>query len=509
MRRWRAAVCGLAAVTCGAGLGEAVAVLTGAASPIGAIGDAVIDATPPWAKELAISLFGTADKAVLVVSVCLVMLAIAAGAGIWDARRPPAGRIVVATAALVGVAVVLTRPDAAPLDAVPAVLAGVVSVCLLGPLIQRAAPVDAALSSGATDAAGVSRRSFVAWTAGAGALGVLAGLGALAVRLGGSAAQAVRSAIRLPAPAVTAPPVPPGAALAVEGLGPLITPNADFYRIDTALLVPEVDPSTWSLRIHGLVDHEVALSWQELLALPLEESTTTLMCVSNPVGGELIGNAVWLGYPIRHLLALARPQPGADMVLSTSADGFTASTPLEVLTDDRNAILAVGMNGEPLPPEHGFPVRMVVPGLYGYVSATKWVVDLEVTRFADAKAYWTRNGWSERGPVKLSSRIDVPRAGAALAAGDRVIAGVAWKQHTGVGGVEVQVDGGPWTPAVLATAISADTWVQWSLPWRAERGSHTIRCRATGADGEQQTGEVRPVVPDGATGWDEISVQVG
>ncbi|MFT4306752.1 MAG: molybdopterin-dependent oxidoreductase, partial [Microbacterium sp.] len=321
------------------------------------------------------------------------------------------------------------------------------------------------------------------------------------------AVTAVRDALSLPA-AVSTATVPASAELGISGLSPVITPNSDFYRIDTAIVVPEVDPAGWSLRIHGLVANEVTLGWDDLLALPLEESVTTLTCVSNEVGGDLVGTALWLGYPIRELLAQAVPDADADMVLSTSVDGFTAGTPLETLTDDRNAILAVGMNGDPLPIAHGFPVRMVVPGLYGYVSATKWVVDLEVTRFADATAYWTDRGWSERGPIKLASRIDVPRSGASVDAGSAVIAGVAWQQHTGVAGVEVQVDDGAWQQATLATAISDDTWVQWTLPWEPASGTHTIRCRATNADGQTQTAVVAAPAPDGATGWHEISVTV-
>jgi DMSO/TMAO reductase YedYZ molybdopterin-dependent catalytic subunit len=230
--------------------------------------------------------------------------------------------------------------------------------------------------------------------------------------------------------------------------------------------------------------------------------------VSNEVGGELIGNAVWLGYPIRELLARAAPTADADMVLSRSVDGFTASTPLEVLQDEREAILALGMNGEPLPLEHGFPVRMVVPGLYGYVSATKWVVELEVTRFDRARAYWSDRGWSERGPIKISSRIDVPRSGQGLDAGTVTVAGVAWHQHTGIEAVEVQVDDGEWRDATLATAISVDTWVQWHYDWDAEPGQHTLRVRAISTDGEVQTAERAPVAPDGATGLHERSFEV-
>ncbi|HEY9365210.1 MAG TPA: molybdopterin-dependent oxidoreductase, partial [Agromyces sp.] len=322
------------------------------------------------------------------------------------------------------------------------------------------------------------------------------------------AVTAVRNALRLPAPAVAASAVPSGAELALPGLARVVTPNDSFYRIDTALIVPEIDPADWSLRITGMVERDVTITWDELLALPLEESYTTLACVSNEVGGSLIGNAKWLGYPIRDLLARAAPTAEADMVLSRSIDGFTASTPLEVLTDDRAAILAVGMNDEPLPLEHGFPVRMVVPGLYGYVSATKWVTELKVTRFDADQAYWSTRGWSERGPIKLQSRIDVPRRAQGLKAGDTVIAGVAWQPHVGVSGVEVQIDEGEWMPATLATAISDDTWVQWSLPWTATEGDHLIRCRATSATGEVQTDARAHPAPDGATGWHERFITV-
>ncbi|HEX7835707.1 MAG TPA: molybdopterin-dependent oxidoreductase, partial [Pseudolysinimonas sp.] len=265
------------------------------------------------------------------------------------------------------------------------------------------------------------------------------------------------------------------------------------------------DPSTWSVRITGEVENEIELTWAELIALPLEESVTTLMCVSNEVGGDLIGTAVWLGYPIREVLKRAKPAAGADMVLSRSIDGFTAGTPLSVLQeDDRNAIFAIGMNGEPLPEEHGFPVRMVVPGLYGYVSATKWVVELEVTRFDRASAYWTDRGWGAKGPIKIESRIDVAkRDGDAI-----VIAGVAWHQHTGISRVELQVDDDPWIDAELAEAISIDTWVQWRSRLELPAGDHTVRVRATGADGNTQTEDVADVVPDGATGYHTVQISI-
>ncbi|MFE1646849.1 molybdopterin-dependent oxidoreductase [Microbacterium sp. P01] len=491
-------IAGVAAVVLGAGLGElTAAILSPGSSPFASIGSAMIDLAPAWAKDTAIALFGTNDKAALLVGIAIVLLVVAAGAGVLERVRPPWGRAVVLLVGLAGAIAAMTRADSGLLSWVPSAVAGVAASVVLWFLLRPDAPPAPQ---------GEDRRNFLAWSGGTIAVGVLAAIGGSALRAGTRSVEAVRSALRLPAPAVVAPAVPASASLNVEGLSPVITPNADFYRIDTALIVPQLDTAGWSLRIYGMVEQEVTITWDELLALPLEESYTTLTCVSNEVGGDLIGNALWLGYPIRELLKRAAPTSDADMVLSRSSDGFTASTPIEALTDDRNAILAVGMNGEPLPAEHGFPVRMVVPGLYGYVSATKWVTELQVTRFADARGYWTDRGWSDRGPIKLESRIDVPRGNAPV--GASVIAGVAWHQHVGVSGVEVQVDDGAWQQATLATAISDDTWVQWSLPWDASSGAHTIRCRATSVDGEVQTPDQAPPAPDGATGWDEVTVQV-
>ncbi|TGY78657.1 molybdopterin-dependent oxidoreductase, partial [Cellulomonas shaoxiangyii] len=324
----------------------------------------------------------------------------------------------------------------------------------------------------------------------------------------GRGVQAVRDAVRLPAPARPAAAPPADVQVDVDGAEPWATPPATFYRIDTALVVPQVDPSTWRLRLHGLVEQEVELTWDELLGAGLVEAWVTLACVSNPVGGDLVGNQRWLGLPVRDLLARARPTAGADMVLSRSVDGFSASTPLEALTDDRDALLAVAMDGAPLPPEHGFPVRLVVPGLYGYVSATKWVTELEVTRFDAAEAYWTRRGWSERGPVKTQSRIDVPRGGTTVPAGDVVVAGTAWAQHRGITQVQVRVDDGPWRDADLAGDGGVDTWRQWRWTWRgASAGSHRLHVRAWDPQGPQ-TGAPQGVVPDGATGYHRVDVTV-
>jgi DMSO/TMAO reductase YedYZ molybdopterin-dependent catalytic subunit len=301
--------------------------------------------------------------------------------------------------------------------------------------------------------------------------------------------------------------VPQGANVDVPDMPPWMTPADDFYRIDTAIYVPAVRPQEWQLRIHGLVDREVVIDYEQLIARRMTEAWVTICCVSNDVGGSLIGNAWWSGVRVADLLREAGVQPGADAVLQTSDDGWTCGTPLGVLTDDRNAMLAVAMNGEPLPVDHGFPVRTVVPGLYGYVSACKWVVDLKVTRFADISAYWTDRGWSELGPVKISSRIDVPRDGGEIAASGGRVAGVAWAQHTGIERVEVSVDDGDWQAAELARVPDDDTWVQWVATLDLEPGDHALRVRATDKDGLVQTGEEQGALPDGATGWHTIDVR--
>lgn len=512
VRAWLpAALAGVASVALGLGAAElAAALVAPTASPVFVVGSLLIDLAPSWAKETAIALFGTGDKAALLTGIGIALLVVSAAAGVLQWRRPPIGRLVIAAGAIFGVAAAVSRSGAGILDAIPSTVAAVVAVLALGFLLRKApeapstpsGPAPAAAAARATSS-DPSRRAFLGWAGGAAALGALGAAAGTLLQSGARAATAVRDTFILPRPAVAAPAIPAAAELGIPGLASVITPNTEFYRIDTALQIPRIDPSTWSLRITGEVEQEVELTWAELIALPLEESVTTLMCVSNEVGGDLIGTARWLGYPIREVLARARPLPGADMVLSRSIDGFTAGTPLPVLLEeDRNAIFAIGMNGEALPAEHGFPVRMVVPGLYGYVSATKWVVELEVTRFDRASAYWTDRGWGEKGPIKIQSRIDVVRGGT----GDMTIAGVAWHQHTGISGVEVRVDGGAWREAVLAEAISIDTWVQWRFDFEPSAGDHDVEVRAIGADGEVQTGDVAGVLPDGATGYHSVRV---
>ena len=320
--------------------------------------------------------------------------------------------------------------------------------------------------------------------------------------------QAVESTRRLLKLPVSSGTVPAGAETGIAGMTPWRVPNQEFYRIDTALVVPAVDPGEWKLRIHGLVDREVTITYAELLKRQLTETWVTICCVSNPVGGDLIGNAWWSGVRIADLLKEAGVKPEADAVKQTSKDGWTCGTPIEALTDGRDALLAVGMNGGPLPIDHGFPVRMIVPGLYGYVSATKWLVDLELTTFESYDPYWVQRGWTRDGPIKTMARIDSPKPLARVSAGTVAVAGVAWAQHHGIDGVEVRIDGGHWQAARMAAVDTIDTWRQWVLEWDAPAGNHTIEARATDATGGTQTEARAEPFPNGATGWHSVVMTV-
>jgi DMSO/TMAO reductase YedYZ molybdopterin-dependent catalytic subunit len=506
---WPFAAAGAAAAALLFGIAELVAAFFApVSSPLVAVGAAFIDITPAWLKDFAIDTFGTADKPALFASMGIVAVLAAAALGVLARHRMAlAATAVGALAVLIGV-VVLSRPGAGWADLIPTLAGAVTGITALWWLVRCAHRTPAEQDPDDELAPRVSRTVFLRGAGFTVVGAVLAAAGGRALSAVGNTATQVRQALRLPAARRAAAALPAGVGAEVPGMPQFVTPNAQFYRIDTALAVPEIDPTGWQLRVHGMVEEEFALSFAELLDLDLQESWVTLTCVSNPVGGDLAGNAKWLGYPLRELLARARPHPGADMVLSTSADGFSASTPLEAMTDGRNALLAIGMNGEPLPLEHGFPVRLVVPGLYGYVSATKWVVDLEVTRFADRTAYWTERGWSERGPIKLASRIDVPRGFQTVPAGPTVLGGTAWAQGSGIDRVEVQLDDGPWRQADLAIEATVDTWRQWSLAWDAPPGQHTARVRAANRAGERQTAERADTVPNGASGWHEVRFRV-
>jgi DMSO/TMAO reductase YedYZ molybdopterin-dependent catalytic subunit len=473
----------------------------GQPSPVLAVGAAFVDRTPLWLKDVAVSTFGTNDKLALFVGMALVLAVVCAAIGVLAARRRTAGFVAFAVVGALGAAAVVSRPGSRPLDIVPTLVGTMAGLWALSTLLRWGSRAEQGRS-------GLDRRRLL--LGGAGVAVAAAASSAVGQLLGGRANAVARARADVIVPMVPTPvSVPAAAQLQVPGITPYVVPNAEFYRIDTALVVPQVDTRGWKLRVHGLVDREVEIDWDTLMAKPMQEALVTLTCVSNEVGGDLAGNAVWTGWPIRELLAMAGPQRGADMVLSTSIDGFTAGTPLQALTDNRNALLAVAMNGEPLPVEHGFPVRMVVPGLYGYVSATKWVVDLKVTTFAADVAYWTPRGWSERGPIKTASRIDVPASGDRVKPGTVAVAGVAWAQHRGIRAVEVRVDDGPWQPARLAAEPTVDSWRQWVFKWDAAKGNHTLTVRAVDGTGAVQTSRVAPPAPDGASGWHSVTVTAG
>ncbi|HET6214711.1 MAG TPA: molybdopterin-dependent oxidoreductase, partial [Micromonosporaceae bacterium] len=455
----------------------------------------------------AISLFGTHDKIALQIGTVVLLAAVAALIGVLTLRHWWYGAAGIAAFGVIGVAAAVSRPAASATWALPSLIGTAAALGALRWLLpSAAAATEPATEPDAVPAAG-ARRRFLAQVGLVTGGAMVAGFGGrqLSTRRGVAAA---RDDVVLPAPSSTAPAAPAGADLRIADLAPYVTGNDDFYRIDTALVVPQVDPNSWRLRISGRVRKPLELTFAQLLARPMVERYITLCCVSNEVGGDLISNALWLGVPVKDLLDEAGPRDGADQVVSRSADGFTCGTPTAVLQDGRDAILAVGMNGEPLPVAHGFPVRMVVPGLYGYVSACKWIVSMELATFAEFDAYWIRRGWAEQGPIKTQSRIDVPRRGKDVPAGQVTVAGVAWAQHRGIGKVEVSVDRGDWHEATLADAVSIDTWRQWSWAWPAAPGRHTLQVRATDATGETQPGEERPIFPDGATGWDTMEVTV-
>ncbi|MFC7247453.1 molybdopterin-dependent oxidoreductase [Catellatospora aurea] len=507
--RGRAMVAGVVSAAVAVGLGELVAVWTGPRSaPLIAVGGAVIDLVPEPVKAAAISVFGVYDKIALLVGTSLLLVVFAALVGLAARRDFRWGVAGIGLFGLIGVAAALTRPNAGVVAFLPAAVGAAAAVGVLGALLDVAARTEDLPDSPATAVSrAAGRRRFLRLS--------VAGIGAAAVAgfVGRSLAarkdvQQARAAVALPQPASPAPALPGTVDPPVAGLSEYVTPNGDFYRIDTALVVPQVDPATWQLRIHGRVARPITLNFEQLLARPMIERYVTLACVSNEVGGDLIGNARWLGVPLKDLLDEAGPLDGADQVVSRSVDGWNCGTPTALLRDGRDAMLAVAMNGEPLPVEHGFPVRMVVPGLYGYVSATKWVTELELSSFADFDAYWVRRGWSAQGPIKTESRIDTPREGGTVTAGTVTVAGVAWAQHRGVTAVEVRVDDGPWQPADLAGTVSPDTWRQWTFRWDAAPGEHTLAVRAADTSGQVQTEARADPAPDGATGWHTISVQV-
>ncbi|WP_346622727.1 molybdopterin-dependent oxidoreductase [Blastococcus montanus] len=513
MSRGRAALAGIAAVAVALGVEElAAGLIPSAPSLIISIGDTFIDSVPGWLEQWAIATLGTADKPVLIGGILVVAALLGAALGVLARRWFVLAAGGIALFATLGVVAALAD-DRSPvfLSALVGVLGAVAGVALLYVLV-RVLPSRQLPPEPTTDADGtpvlspVDRRRFLAVTGSATLLGVLAGVAGYLLS-GRERLGELRAAIRLPVPVEQAGPVPPGADLEIPGLTPLFIPNEEFYRIDTALRVPVIDPADWQLEIRGMVDDPFTLTYAELMELPQIEADITLACVSNEVGGDLVGNARWQGVPLRPLLERAGLQEGATQLVGRSVDGFTAGFPVLTALDLEEAMVAVAMNGEPLPAEHGFPARLVVPGLYGYVSATKWLSAIELTDW-DVDGYWIPRGWAKEGPIKTQARIDVPRRGAAVVPGRQPIAGVAWAPTRGIEAVEVSIDDGPWQRAELAESLDVDCWRQWYLPWEATPGRHVIAARATDGLGEVQTDERTPVAPDGASGYPVIEVVV-
>jgi DMSO/TMAO reductase YedYZ molybdopterin-dependent catalytic subunit len=494
------AVLGVLAAGAALGAGELVAAFTGAATaPALVVGSALINLAPHAVKDFAVREFGTDDKLVLLGGVFTALVALAAVAGIVAVRRLWLGAAMIVALGVLGMLAAATGPVATGVSVLPSLCAAIAGMATLTTLVRvhrrgRAATV-------------LSRRRLLI------AGGAVAGFAAAAA-IGGRFLQsafdtvtASRDRIRLPKPASPAPELPAGYRFPIDGLTPFVTPNRDFYRVDTALALPQVPTEQWSLTVHGMVDRPIRLSYNDILAMPLSERDITLSCVSNDVGGPYVSTGRWLGVPLSTVLSRAGVRHGATQLLSTATDGMTIGSPTEIVLDGRDALLAIAMNGEPLPVEHGFPARLIVPGLFGYASATKWVIDLELTTFA-AQPYWVRRGYDRTGAVKTGSRIDLPRPFARLNPGPVIVAGVAYAQHRGISAVQVRIDGGPWRDAELTTQVNVDTWRQWRTTWLATPGTHQIQVRAADRDGNVQPQARTPVFPSGATGWELIVVTV-
>ncbi len=510
----RLAFAGSVAVGAALAAGELVAGVIGAPSPLLAVARFIVDVQPPGAKDFVVALFGENDKLAFELFIILVALLIGAGLGRPATRRPDVAAAVVAAFAATGFAASLRDPNnVAVLSAAVAGVEAVAGIAVLRWLVRIATQARSATPQ-TPDTSGSSpdwRRRSLLQTGSAIAIGSL---------VAGSVGRVLLQRQRDPATPTDVPrapepaELPPGADIATNdltaaGLTPLVVPNADFYRIDTAFIPPTVDRPSWRLRVTGLVDREVELTYDELVALPIVEQYVTIACVSNTVGGDLVGNAKWTGVPLRAVLEMAGVQPAADQLVGRSVDGFTAGMPVDwVMDQSRTPMIAVAMNDEPLPRAHGYPARLIIPGLYGYVSATKWLTELELTRFDRFQGYWVPLGWAARAPILTQSRIDVPRSGSQVAAGAVAVAGVAWAPDRGIRGVEVRVDDGAWQATTISATISDATWVQWLFRWDATPGAHRLTVRAIDGTGEIQTDMRSSPAPDGARGHHGVQVSV-
>ena len=494
--------------------------------PVVGVASRVIDFAPNWFVDFGKAVFGLADKPALVVGTIIISLVIGAALGIAGRSKPAVVIAGFVAFGLLGAVSIGTDAQGSwgigIVAALVAVITGIATLFFLLSTIDGRAGAQLGLrpkTEAATTAIAsptnppVTRRRFMNWAGGIGVGAAAAAVGAREVRARSSANQARDEVVFTAADGASVEQVVTEAATgpvgATPGITPLVVPNSDFYRIDTALTTPQIDPANWSMTIRGMVDNELTFTYDELLERAETIAPVTLSCVSNPIGGNLVGNAVWRGIPLSELLDEAGVQAEATQIASRSVDGWTCGFPTEAAFDGRTALLAVGMNDEPLPLEHGFPARLVVSGLYGYVSATKWLKEIELTRFETFDGYWIPRGWSKLGPIKTQSRIDTPQNGQRVAVGETVpIAGVAWAPNTGITRVEVQVDDGEWMEAELGESLGEDAWVQWVVPWTATAGVHIFTVRATDETGETQTSQVTRPDPNGASGHHRIGVEV-
>jgi DMSO/TMAO reductase YedYZ molybdopterin-dependent catalytic subunit len=521
-----AALAGSIAAGVALGVGELVTGIAGEGpSLVSAIGTEFIERFAGSLKELAVSLFGTNDKPALIVGIVVTSILLGALFGVVAARRFWIGAAGFGLFGLFGAWAYSRDPFGTTgvgiTAAVIGVAAGVAALWLLLRLAVTTSPTVAppAADDGVATAEGAivtaprapsgrrtPRRTFIvgATALGAGAVATAA-LGRRLRRA--DVAESARRSVTIPRP-TSSQPAPARQPFTVPGLSPYVTSNDDFYRIDTALLVPQVEVESWRLDVSGMVDEAFSIDYDELLSLDSVEQTVTLQCVSNEVGGGLVGNAVWQGVPLEVLLDRAGVQEGATQIVGRSVDRWTAGFPADVAGDGRVAMVAYAMNGQPLPVTHGFPARLIVAGLYGYVSATKWLSEIELTTWQDFDGYWITRGWAKEGPIKTASRIDVPRSGATVAAGRTPVAGVAWAPTRGIEGVELQIDDGEWQRCRLGDVASENTWVQWLYEWDATPGDHVVTVRATDGNGDTQTSDIEPPIPDGATGWHSRRVRV-
>jgi DMSO/TMAO reductase YedYZ molybdopterin-dependent catalytic subunit len=521
---WAAALAGSLAAGVAIATSELIAgLIPGAPSLVIAMGSQAIALQPPGAKDVITSLFGTDDKAALNVMVIIAVIVIAAGAGVVAARRFRAGALVFVlfgdAAALAAALQPLVALVPAIATAAVATGAGLVSLHFLLGLAPGS--LSPAVPAGAVEAPPAepewspdwespewTRRRFL--IASAATLGGVVAAGTLGrLLLDAQHPEGVVSTSKLPAALMPVAPIAADQVLHAPGLTPLVISNDQFYRIDTALEVPQVDISSWTLQVKGMVDHPLTFTYDDLLAMPLYEQYVTIACVSNPVGGDLVGNTLWTGVRLKDVLAKAGIGQGATQIVGRSVDGFTAGFPTSWATaPEREPLIAVGMNRVPLPANHGFPARLIVPGLYGYVSATKWLASIELTTREAVDGYWVPLGWAKDGPILTQSRIDFPASGQQISPGPTQIGGVAWAPDRGVEAVEVSLDDGAWQSATLGRPISKATWVQWLLPWTATTGRHSIEVRATDDTGVVQTSQVTDPAPDGAHGHHRIFVTV-